>query len=280
MSRTRRIPRWHGPSLPGNPSSSAGCDSALRDNQRNVFGDAILTPHLQDVLHDSRFQVKRVPVVRWSEAIDEERIVFEGHEREILKMSMGLQVIDESAQPGSPALVVRPKGDVFIDAFENRATQLSVGSQLVDGIRPLAEERTIVLRHGVLTVAFLPDLNSHHRITALVDVRNLIGAILGRVINRRAGNQRRVPHGQPTGKEIVYAVVLVVAAGDQITGFVPGVDRRSAEGPSGIFRRPGKSSARSRAVALTALAPCRRTWFHTLRWVDDRIGPPRVHRPH
>ena len=105
------------------PPASAGGDSALGDNQRHVPGDAIVTPYFQDVLHDSRFHVKRVPVVRWSEAIDEERIVFEGHEREVLKMSVGLQVIDESAHPGSPALVVHPKGDVFIDAFENRAAQ-------------------------------------------------------------------------------------------------------------------------------------------------------------
>ena len=122
-------------------------------------------------------------------------------------------------------MVVGPERDVFVHAFENRAAQPGVGSQLVNGVCPLAVDRAVVFRHRVFPVAFLSDLNSHHRITALVDVSNFIGAILGRVINRRAGDQRRVPHGQSAGEEIIHAVVFVMAAGDQIVGFVPRVDR-------------------------------------------------------
>src|SRR5262245_19214970 len=110
-------------------------------------------------------------------------------------MSMGLQVIDESAHPGSPALVVCPEGDVFIDALENRTARLSAGNERVDGRGPLIVDRTVVFRHRVLTVALLSDLDSHHWITAFVDISHLIGAILRRVIDCGAGNQSRVPHG-------------------------------------------------------------------------------------
>src|SRR6516225_7506590 len=135
-------------------------------------------------------------------------------------MTVGFQVIDESFQPGSASLLVCPKGDVFIDAFENWTAQLGVW------------------RH-VFAVAFFPDFNSRHRITTLVNVGNLIGAIFGSVINRRTCNQRRMAHGQSTSKEIVHAVVLIVTAGNQIVSLVPGIEGRSEKRSGQVRRRAG-----------------------------------------
>ena len=181
-------------------------------------------------------------------------------------MPVGFQVIDESRHPGSAALVVRPKGDVFINAFENRTAQFGAGSQLVNGVRPLAIERAVVFRHRVLAVAFLAHLDSHDRITALVDVRDFVGGIVGRAINDRDRNQRRMAHRQSAGEEIVHAVVFVVAAGDQIAGFVPGIDGRSAERTARILRRTGKCIAATGVAAHSPVAGS--TPFAR---IDDRV---------
>src|SRR5580704_14740618 len=154
-------------------------------------------------------------------------------------MSVGLEVIDKSLHPGSASLIVRPQGDVLVDAFENRAAQPGAGRQLVDCIRHLNVDGAIVFRRHVLAVALLPDLNSHDWITTLVNVGNLIGAVFGSVINRRTCNQRRMPHGQSARKEIVHAVVLIVASGDQVASLVPGIDGRTEKGSSQIRRRTG-----------------------------------------
>src|SRR5215475_3437777 len=151
-------------------------------------------------------------------------------------MSVGLQVIDESLQPGCASLIVGPEGDVFVDAFENGSAQPGPRPSLVDRIRHLYVDGTIIFRRHVLAVALFPDFNSHYWITALVNVGDLIGAIFRSVINRRTCDQRRMAHGQSTGKEIVHAVVLIVAAGDQVVSLVPGIDGRSEKRPGRVRR--------------------------------------------
>src|SRR5580698_750028 len=182
-------------------------------------------------------------------------------------MSMGLKVINKSLHPGSASLIVRPQGDVLVDAFENRAAQPGAGRQLVDRIRHLNVDGAIIFRRHVLAVALLPDLNSHHWITTLVNIGNLIGAVFGSVINRRTCNQRRMSHSQSTGKEIVHAVVLIAASGDQVVSLMPGIDGRSEKGSSHVRRRTGDhfliSSAlqvwrrpRSRLYAISRINNC------------------------
>src|ERR1035438_2833028 len=123
----------------------------------------------------------------------------------------------------------------------------------------------------------LADLNSHHFITTLLNVGNLIGAIFGSVVNRRAGNQRGMPHGQSTGKEIVHAVVLILAAGDQVVGLVPGIDGRSDEGSGRVRCRTGERSSPSTA-ATPAAAWHRRSGFHTVGRINNRVLPRGIDR--
>ena len=78
----------------------------------------------------------------------------------------------------------------------------------------------------MLAVALFADFDSHYWVTALVNVRNFVGAILGSVINRRTCYERRMAHGQSAGEEIVHSVVLIAASGDQVVGLVPGIDGR------------------------------------------------------
>src|ERR1700691_4691342 len=190
-------------------------------------------------------------------------------------MSVGLEVIDKSLHPGSASLIVRPQGDVLVDAFENRAAQPGAGRQLVDRIRHLNVDGAIIFRRHVLAVALLPDLNSHHWITTLVNVGNLIGAIFRSVINRRTCNQRGMAHGQSTGKEIVHAVVLIAAAGDQVVSLVPGIDGRS-EKPSGEVRtRTG-----DHFLVPSTLKAWRgsRSGFYAVSRINNRVVPRGIDR--
>src|ERR1700683_1036515 len=185
-------------------------------------------------------------------------------------MSVGLEVIDKSLHPGSASLIVRPQGDVLVDAFENRAAQPGAGRNLVSRIRHLNVDGAIIFRRHVLAVALLPDFNSHHWITTLVNVRNLIGAIFGSVINCRTCNQRRMAHGQSTGKEIVHAVVLIAASGDQVVSLVPGIDGRTEKRSGQVRRRTG-----DHFLVSSALQAWRRprSGFYAVSRISNRVVP-------
>ena len=88
-----------------------------------------------------------------------ERIVLERDEGQVGQSAVRLQIIHESAHPRGAALSVGPDSNVFVDAFENGASQFQLGINFVNGGRPLKVERGVVFGHGVFAVGFLAHLD-------------------------------------------------------------------------------------------------------------------------
>ena len=124
---------------------------------------------------------------------------------------MRLQIVHESAHPRSAALGVGPNSNIFVDAFENGASQLEFGINLVNGSGPLKVERCIILRHRVFAVRFLAHLDIGDRIAALLDVGDLRGRVVGRAVEHGHWNHRRQIVGESAGEEEIEASVLVAS---------------------------------------------------------------------
>ena len=65
------------------------------DHQRDVFRHTVVSPHLQDVLHQPRLAIQRRP----RDLARLERVVFKRNEGEIGKTVVRFQVGDETAHP-------------------------------------------------------------------------------------------------------------------------------------------------------------------------------------
>ena len=86
----------------------------------DVRRQAIVSPHLHDVGDQLRLLVKIFPG-RFTAIVG---IVLEGHECQILKAIVSLQVIKKTSEPRILAVRIGPNLDVFGHAFKDWPTQL------------------------------------------------------------------------------------------------------------------------------------------------------------
>src|SRR5439155_2726859 len=88
-----------------------------------------------------------------------EGIVLEGDEGQVGNPSVRLQVVDEAAHPGGPALLVGPYLDVFADALEDGPAKFCLRNQAMNRSGELQVKRGVVFRLAILTVRLLAHLH-------------------------------------------------------------------------------------------------------------------------
>src|ERR1700732_2684554 len=77
-------------------------------------------------------------------------------------------------------------------------------------------------------------------------------------------------HGQSTRKEIVHALVLIAASGDQVVGLVPGVDGRSEKRSGQVCLRTGNYFLVSSALQLRRRP---RSGLYAVSRINHRVFP-------
>src|SRR5205807_9396616 len=100
------------------PGQTCG-QMTLRDHEGNILRDAVVSPHVKDVLHQFRFFIKTLPrdaagMLEW--------VVLEGNKGQIREMPMRFQVGDEAAHPRGSAACVGPDVNVFVHSLEDRTS--------------------------------------------------------------------------------------------------------------------------------------------------------------
>ena len=177
-------------------------------HQGHVFGHAVLSPDIENVLHQRWFLVQSLP----GDGARFERIMFERYEGQIGKTVVGFEIVHKAAHPGSSALRVGPDRDVFIYTLENRSSELQLGINLVNGRGPLDVERAVVFWESVLSVGFFTHLDSGNGVAAFFDIGDLRGGIVGCAVEHGDGNHRGKVVGESAGEENVEAAVLAASA--------------------------------------------------------------------
>src|SRR4029077_14945255 len=82
-------------------------------------------------------------------------------------------------------------------------------------------------------------------------------------------------HGQSTGKEIVHAVVLIAASGDQVSHLVPGIDGRSEKRSGQIRLRTGDDFLVSSALQVRRRP---RSWLYSIGRINNRVFTGSINR--
>src|SRR5208282_1762782 len=80
------------------------------------------------------------------------------------------------------------------DSLKGWPPQLQRGIDAMENRSPLEVERSVVFRNHVLPIRFLAHFNVGNWVVTILQVSNLGGSVLGRVIKQRYRNHR----GQPT----------------------------------------------------------------------------------
>ncbi len=195
---------------------------AFRNHERNIRRYAIVSRDLENVLHQLRLRVQRLP----GDGARLERIVFEGNEGQVAEASAGFQVGDESSHPGSAAPCIGPDVDVFVHTLKNRPAQFEPGIDFVNRRSPLQVECAVVFRHRMLAVGLFAQLDVADGVTALLDVCDLGRGVLGCSVEHGDGNHGRQIVRDAAGEKQVEAGVLVFAVVADIGGRVPRINRR------------------------------------------------------
>src|SRR5271156_4645188 len=105
----------------------------LAHDERNILGHAVIPPYLENMLHQLRLSVKRLP----RNIAGLKGIVLKRNESQILQVAAALQILDEPAHPGGAALCIGPYADVFVHAFKDRSAKFEFGIDFVNRVRPL-----------------------------------------------------------------------------------------------------------------------------------------------
>src|SRR5437867_7639195 len=93
----------------------------LGHHQRDILRHAVVAPHLQDVLHQPRLAVERLP----GDVAGLEGIMLERNEGQVGEPTVRLQVVDKAAHPRGAAARVRPQPNVFVDTLDRKSTRLN-----------------------------------------------------------------------------------------------------------------------------------------------------------
>jgi hypothetical protein len=113
---------------------------AFRNHEWYLRGHTVISPDLENMFHQLGLTVKRFPC----SIASFKRVVFERNKGEVGKTAVIFQIRDKSAHPRSPSLRVGPDADIFVDALENRAAELQVCIDFVNGGSPLEIEGGII----------------------------------------------------------------------------------------------------------------------------------------
>src|ERR1043166_8401812 len=111
----------------------------LGHDQRDIVRHAVVTPHLQDMLHQAWLTVETLP----GDVAELERKMPERDEGQVGEATVSLEVVDKPTHPRRAALGIGPHPDVFVDTLENRPSQPELRVNLVQGPGPLQIERRI-----------------------------------------------------------------------------------------------------------------------------------------
>src|ERR1044072_8784560 len=95
----------------------------LGHDQGDVVRHAVVTPHLQDMLHQAWLTVETLP----GDVAGLERIMLERDEGQVGEATVSLEVVDKQAHPPRAALGIGPHPDVFVDTLENRPSPPELG---------------------------------------------------------------------------------------------------------------------------------------------------------
>src|SRR5271167_2592560 len=97
--------------------ASIPSDIGLRDEHRDIWRQAVVTPDLENVAHQRRFVVQTAP----TDLARFVGIMLKGEKGQVLNTAVRFQVIQKTSRPGNFSLGVRPHHDIFILTGINRS---------------------------------------------------------------------------------------------------------------------------------------------------------------
>ena len=118
------------------------------------------------------------------------------------------QIVEESSQPRSAALRIRPDLDVLADSLKHRSAQFEVPINLVESGGELQVQSGVVLGQHVLAVGFFAHLDVRDRVTAFLDICHLRRGVLRRTVQHGYGDDGRQAAGDSAVEEQVKAGLI------------------------------------------------------------------------
>ncbi len=114
--------------------------------------------------------------------------MLEGKKREIVHPLMLLQIIQEARGPGNLTIRVGPNLDVFIYALKRWTAQFQIWIQPMQCRGPLDVQRGVIFGQHVLPIGFFTHLDVRNWISALLQISELSGSVVGSVVEQRHRN--------------------------------------------------------------------------------------------